>query len=69
MAKGIQVGANTHHHDQVITFVNFNATKSSVSNVPKPTPELLDFAIAVALMINNKKFTVVRPQGLKPWTY
>lgn len=53
MAKGIQVEASTHHHDQVITFVNFNATKSSVSKVPKPTPELPDFAIAVALMINK----------------
>ena len=53
MVKGIQVGANTHHHDQVITPVNFNAIKSSVRNVPKPAPELLDFAIAVALIIKK----------------
>lgn len=29
MAKGIHIGANTHHQDQVITFVSLRAIKQN----------------------------------------
>jgi len=37
----IQSGDRTHHHDQVITPVSFNAMKRIVSNPEKPIPPLV----------------------------
>lgn len=35
----IQIGDNTHHHDQVITLVNFNTIKAIVNAPVNPNPE------------------------------
>lgn len=35
---GIQIGANTHHHDQAINPVNFNPMKSIASKPKNPIP-------------------------------
>lgn len=43
---GIQSGASTHHHDQLITFVSFNTIKATArrpKNVMPPPPLLLLF--------------------------
>ena len=41
ITNGIQIGANTHNQDQVITPVNFNAI-NKIANKPKnPIPELV----------------------------
>ena len=40
ITNGIQIGANTHHQDQVITPINFNVM-NRIANKPKnPIPEL-----------------------------
>ena len=36
--KGIQIGDNTHHHDQAITLVSLRPTKRTVSSPVKPMP-------------------------------
>jgi hypothetical protein len=38
IAKGIQNGANTHHHDQLIRFVNFRIKNIRNNIVPNPNP-------------------------------
>lgn len=37
----IQIGANTHNQDQVITPVNFNAINKIANNPENPIPELV----------------------------
>ena len=37
----IQIGANTHNQDQVITPVNFNAMNRIANNPGNPIPELV----------------------------
>ena len=48
MAIGIQNGDNTHHHDQSMTWHNFNTTNAMPSRPAIPMPPLAlldDFAI------------------------
>ena len=37
-ARGIQIGAKTQIHGQLITLHNFNTMKISPNKPPKPTP-------------------------------
>ena len=37
-AIGIHNGLVTHHHDQVIVFVNFKTKKIKNNTIPRPTP-------------------------------
>ena len=41
ITNGIQIGANTHNQDQVITPVNFNAINKIANNSKNPIPELV----------------------------
>lgn len=49
IATGIHIGANTHHHDQLITPQSLSTTKATVSSVPRPTPEppALTFTLSI----------------------
>ena len=40
ITNGIQIGANTHNQDQVITPVNFNAINKIANKPENPIPEL-----------------------------
>ena len=41
ITNGIQIGANTHNQDQVITPVNFNAINKIANSPENPIPELV----------------------------
>ena len=41
ITNGIQIGANTHNQDHVITPVNFNAINKIANNPENPIPELV----------------------------
>ena len=40
ITNGIQIGANTHNQDQVITPVNFNVMNRIANKAENPIPEL-----------------------------
>lgn len=49
----IQIGDNTHHHDQAMYLVSFKTIKTMVRRPTNPMPdelELLDFDILIALV-------------------
>ena len=53
ITNGIQIGANTHNQDQVITPVNFNVM-NRIANKPKnPIPEL-DVDLLSDIFLNLK---------------
>jgi hypothetical protein len=58
---GIQIGDNTHHHDQSIYLVNFNTMNTMVNKPPNPIPlDELDFAIIIfvyCLVLSNHLLT------------
>lgn len=43
IANGIQSGANTNHHDHVITLVSFSTMNAIDSNPVKPVPVVILF--------------------------
>ena len=52
IAKGIHIGDNTHHHDQLITLHSLSVMNTIVSNPENPMPDEVEFsAITVLLLI------------------
>lgn len=59
----IQIGDNTHHHDQVITLVNFNTIKAIVNAPVNPIPEPFEI---LSDIIKNFKLNFVTGAGFEP---
>ena len=55
-AKGIQIGDNTHSHDQLITPINFNVMNriASIPENPIPLLPLLVFDILIIPPLKHK---------------
>ena len=53
ITNGIQIGANTHNQDQVITPVNFNAINKIANNSENPidTPEPVDLLSDIIIIL------------------
>lgn len=46
----IHNGDNTHHHDQLMTFVNFNTMNAIVNRPENPIPDIVVVVVDVLLM-------------------
>ena len=57
ITNGIQIGANTHNQDQVITPVNFNAINKIANKPENPIPELVVDLLS-DISLNLKFFTL-----------
>ena len=59
ITNGIQIGANTHNQDQVITPVNFNVMNRIANKPENPIPEL-DVDLLSDIFLNLKFVAGVR---------
>lgn len=53
IAKGAQMGASTHHHDQVMTLVSLRTMNTMQSRPIKPMPPLWELLFAIILFIKD----------------
>ena len=61
ITNGIQIGANTHNQDQVITPVNFNAMNRIANKPENPIPELVVDLLSDIFL--NLKVCIYTPIG------
>ena len=61
----IQIGANTHNQDHVITPVNFNAINRIASSPINPIPEL-DVDLLSDIFLNLKVLSKRKDSNLQP---
>ena len=69
ITNGIQIGANTHNQDQVITPVNFNVMNRIANKPENPIPELvvdllsdISLNLKVCLRGRTRTFNLMLPK-------